>query len=244
MAAADRTAEPDALRGELARVADWVARPQRQESHRSAALRSHGNLALPKWDFPPLRRIATVPYFSRTGRLIATPGYDRDEGVLSIYRRSSSLEMSPKGRRSPTSTSRNGSSSRSSLETLRFRRRRPSACPGRASLPIRSGVIDSPLPLDVVDAPTPGTGKGLLAQAMVFVSTGAIRVWSRRRTTTKSFGRPLPPSYSRELGRHDRQRDTKARSGVARGAADSSDMARSPARRSKTSRYPTGRSGS
>jgi hypothetical protein len=34
-------------------------------------------------------------------------------------------------------------------------------------------VIDSPLPLHVVDAPTPGTGKGLLAQAIVLVSTGA-----------------------------------------------------------------------
>ncbi len=36
----------------------------------------------------------------------------------------------------------------------------------------RASASDS-VPLHVVDAPTPGTGKGLLAQAIVFVSTGA-----------------------------------------------------------------------
>jgi hypothetical protein len=34
-------------------------------------------------------------------------------------------------------------------------------------------LIDSPPPLHVIDAPSPGTGKGLLAQALVLVSTGA-----------------------------------------------------------------------
>ena len=70
---------------------------------------------------------------------------------------------------------------------------------GALLCPFVREVIDSPLPLHVVDAPTPGTGKGLLAQAIVLISTVAYpRVSSRRRTTTKSFGRPLPPSCSRE----------------------------------------------
>ncbi len=44
---------------------------------------------------------------------------------------------------------------------------------GALLYPFVREIIDSPLPLHVVDAPTPGTGKGLLAQAIVLVSTGA-----------------------------------------------------------------------
>jgi putative DNA primase/helicase len=44
---------------------------------------------------------------------------------------------------------------------------------GALLYPFVREIIDSPLPLHVVDAPAPGTGKGLLAQAIVLISTGA-----------------------------------------------------------------------
>ncbi len=166
---------PDALRGELARVADWVrTTPSGKNPIDPPPSISRDILALPRWDFPRLRRVATVPYFSRAGRLIATPGYDRDEGVL--------LHLPPKlvigDVPERPSVADVDLAKRLILEEL-FGDFPFSGDADRAHAlgallyPFVREIIDSPLPLHVVDAPTPGTGKGLLAQAIVLVSTGA-----------------------------------------------------------------------
>ena len=123
---------------------------------------------------PAAPRVATVPYFSRAGRLIATPGYDRDEGVL--------LHLPPKlvvgDVPERPSVADVDLAKRLILEEL-FGDFPFSGDADRAHAlgallyPFVREIIDSPLPLHVVDAPTPGTGKGLLAQAIVLVSTGA-----------------------------------------------------------------------
>ena len=157
-------------------------------------------LSLPKWDFPPLRRIATVPYFSRTVRLIATPGYDRHEGVLLHLPAKLVIGDVPERPSDADVTARSGSFSRSSLETFRFRATRTERMHWRR-FSTRSFVRVSRLAAAACmwSMPrTPGTGKGLLAQAVVLLSTGADPgVVSEKERQRRASGSHYRPSCSR-----------------------------------------------
>ena len=167
---------PDALRGEIARAANWVCTTaQGRNPIDPPAAISRDILALPKWDFPRLRRIATTPYFNRSGRLVATPGYEGSDGVL--------LDLPPGlvvGEVPPKPSSVDVDRARRLITEELFvdfpfaTASDEAHAVGALLYPFVRELIDSPPPLHVIDAPAPGTGKGLLAQAIVLVSTGAV----------------------------------------------------------------------
>jgi hypothetical protein len=115
-----------------------------------------------------------VPYFTKDGRLIATPGYHETEAAF--------LHVQPglTERTVPEKPSRVEVDSAKRLIFDELMVDFPFATEadrahavGGLLYPFLCELIDSPPPLHVIDAPTPGTGKGFLAEAIVFISTGA-----------------------------------------------------------------------
>jgi hypothetical protein len=182
----------DALRGELARVADW----QRSSAKGPTAIDppmviARDILTLGSWKLPQLRRVATAPYFTRSQRLVVTPGYDPTEGV--ILRLPVGLVI-PAVSESPTAKDLERATDRllnDMLGDFPFESTSDVANAIAALLyPFVRDLIDAPPPLHVIDAPTPGTGKGLLAHVLVRVPTGA------------------PPAVISEKGDNDELRKT------------------------------------
>jgi hypothetical protein len=166
---------PDALRGELARAADWVYMTAHSwHPIDPPAAISRDILALPRWDFPRLRRVASVPYFSRTGRLISNPGYDQNEGVLLRLPPTLVIEEVPEApSASDVDRARRLIVDEVFADFPFVSTADQAHAVGAFLYPFVRELVDSPPPLHVIDAPTPGTGKGLLAQAIVLVSTGS-----------------------------------------------------------------------
>jgi hypothetical protein len=164
----------DSLRGELARVADWQRSSERDVKTIDPPIAiARDILVLPSCNFPRLRRIATAPYFSRSKKLVVKPGYERDEGVI--------LRVPPRLVVPPVSSDpKPGDLKRAKallveelLCDFPFESESDRAHVLAALIyPFVRDIIDAPAPLLGIDAPTPGTGKGLLAGAIVRVATG------------------------------------------------------------------------
>jgi hypothetical protein len=164
----------DSLRGELARIADWLrtsdngAKPIDPPKEIARDI-----LALTAWRLPRLRRIATTPYFAHSRRLIVTPGYEATEAVMLCPPAGLTLPPVPS---EPTTEDLERAKALLLDELLGdfpFESGADRAHAICALLyPLVRDLIDAPPPLHSIDAPTPGTGKGLLASVLVRVSTG------------------------------------------------------------------------
>lgn len=162
-----------ALKGILDRAADFVAVRETkaglvEHPRRPPADLAPDILTLPSWPFPTLRGLSAAPVFLPGGRLLASDGYDAESGMLLRLGNLAGLrgEMAP-------------------AEALRWLRTEllgdfpfadeASAAHALAAVlqPFVRPLIDGPTPIYLIDAPAPGTGKGLLADVLSVVSAGA-----------------------------------------------------------------------
>ena len=136
-------------------------------------------MAMPGWPtdvFPPLERITLCPFFDRQGKLINTQGYH--EGSKVWYEPDTAVEI-PSVPLRPTKqdVGRATSILVDYLSDFPFEGMSDMAnALGYMLTPFARELITSPIPMLILDAPTPGTGKGLLAKAL----------------TIPVLGRPLP----------------------------------------------------
>jgi hypothetical protein len=163
----------DALRGRLARSADWYSRDKHGDV---TAISPPKDIAidvinLPRWDFPRLHVLAESPFFDSAGRLICKPGYDPLSGTyLHCDLAIDAIPSTP-----------SESQVASAYEFLRDELLpnfpfvdNASRAHGIALLlqPFARGLIEGPTPAYAVDAPTEGSGKGLLAELAAIINTG------------------------------------------------------------------------
>jgi len=163
-----------ALRGRLDRVAEWLrlsnqkglvpARPPKDVAEDMMALDK---------PLPILRGITGTPVFSADGTLVVAPGYQK----------STRLYYQPTGKPVPEVPQRPSSADLERAKGLLLTewlvdfpftddssRAHAVAAPLTA---ITREMIDGPTPLFAVDAPSPGSGKGLLAEGIGVVVAGA-----------------------------------------------------------------------
>lgn len=165
-----------AVRGELTNAADWFTVRHTRDGDVTAADHpplavARDILALPSIDLPPLIGVITCPTFAPNGKLIVADGYDTGSR---LWHHPTVSELPP----IPEQPS-----------VAEITAARDTLCDviadfpfvddaSRANaialmlLPFVRPLITGPTPLHAIDAPTPGTGKGLLAQVCLWPSLG------------------------------------------------------------------------
>ncbi len=198
--------DADALRGELTNAADWLTLHHSRERgdyllpDLPPLAVARDLLALPAIDLPPLAGIVTCPTFTADGYLIVADGYDSASGLWH-HRTLRDLPAIPEHPTRDEITA-----ARDALTDIMADFPFVDAA-GRANaialvlLPFVRPLIDGPTPLHAVDAPTPGTGKGLLVQACLWPALGFsldIRSgardpdeWRKRITSELVAGKPV-----------------------------------------------------
>lgn len=161
-----------ALKGELARCADFVKEETGKDGEPyTIPARPPADLApdllarVDRLPFPPLRLLATTPVYSAAGDLIAAQGYHPDSGVY----------LAPHGLEVPPLPTVGGALARlrDMLHDFPFAHRAGFAHTlGALLLPFLRPMIDGPTPLHLIEAPTRGTGKGLLSEVIPLVALG------------------------------------------------------------------------
>jgi putative DNA primase/helicase len=129
-------------------------------------------LSLPGYDLPTLRGIATAPFFTRAGQLVVEPGYHPEVGLYLDLPASFSVAEVPT---TPTSDDLGRATALICELLWDFPFVDPSSQAhafGLMLTPFVREIIDGPTPLHGIDAPTAGTGKGLLADLVARVATG------------------------------------------------------------------------
>lgn len=119
---------------------------------------------------PVLLRVSPVPYFGANGRLIQTPGYD--ERSMIFY--APIIDVKPIPTR-PTARDIAAAVSivDTTLQDFPFASQADKAHAIALGIePFARAMIDGPMPIHLFESPTPGTGKGLLADVMLRASLG------------------------------------------------------------------------
>jgi hypothetical protein len=161
-----------ALRGRLARVADWQkADPPEEVPPPMDAVRDL--YALPEWPLPVLNGIVEAPVFGPDGTLVTTPGYNPAARLWFHLRSGSKLpEISTDPSRADVVRAR------SLLIDDLFCDFPFVDDAGRAHalaallLPFVRPMIAGPTPLHLIDKPTPGSGASLMIDAIAIIATG------------------------------------------------------------------------
>jgi hypothetical protein len=169
----------EALRGHLSRVADWykikhlkghdIQSPDYPPADVAKDLAS-----LPGWEgIPCLRAVVECPAYGRDGTLIDRPGYHPAAQLW--YEPAPGLEMPPISGR-PSREEIDRAKALLLVELYGDFPFEDDASKAHALaallLPFVRQLIDGPTPLHLFDAPTEGTGKTLLANAIALVPTG------------------------------------------------------------------------
>ena len=124
-------------------------------------------LSLPSLPMPPLRAVYRSPVYLPNGRLLSEDGYDADSGIH--------VSTSGLGRTSASmSPAEAVALLKDALSDFPFIDA-PSAAHAMAMIvqPFIRPLIDGPTPLYLIDAPTRGTGKTLLANLACLLSDGS-----------------------------------------------------------------------
>jgi hypothetical protein len=117
-------------------------------------------------DLPPLTRVAHAPYFSPSGRMVAESGYDAESQT---YLRLDGLELPDL----PTISEAKELLLSELLGEFPFAADADKAgAVALLLLPFVRDMIDGPTPLHNIEAPTPGSGKGLLARVVLLPGCG------------------------------------------------------------------------
>lgn len=172
---------PNAVRGHLARVANWERRTVKNDGAIvSTAVAPPMDvvgdlmaLAPQSLPFPPLERVVRVPVFAADGSIVTAPGYHAAGRV--VYR-------PPPGLVVEAVPSRPGPDDIAEAKRLLIDELMgdfPFVGPAERAhalctllLPFARNLITGATPLHLFEAPSPGTGKGLLTTALLAVSHG------------------------------------------------------------------------
>jgi putative DNA primase/helicase len=167
-----------ALRGLLARVADWKTQHDTEKSSwledAAPPLEVVKDLAsLPAWDgIPPIVAVVECPVFTRAG-LVATSGFHAAAGIW--YQPALGLDVPPVPDK-PDAADLALAKKVLLIELLGDFPFKDEASRAHALaallLPFVRPLIDGPTPLHLLDAPVEGTGKTLVANVIGIVSTG------------------------------------------------------------------------
>lgn len=165
------------MMGMLDRAAQWVKADKRREGGQAPAmppaLIATQLLARTEWPFNYLEAVIETPTIRADGTILDQPGYDDATGVM--FEPEPGTGASPPIPEHPTPQDVHAA-----VETLLapvvdfpFVSSTDRAAYVAATFTlIARHVIDGPVPMFPVRAPTPGTGKGLLAQVIGLIGTG------------------------------------------------------------------------
>lgn len=162
------------LFGELAQVARWT-RVTAEDVKLSIPSKDAARVMLtsPSPDLPVLESIITTPKFGADGSLILTPGYHSNAAVL--YHPKQGFELPPVPEH-PTPDQIAAARSLlldDLLVDFPFKSESDRAhFIGALVLPFVRDMIDGCTPIHLMDAPSPGTGKGLLADILNIMAVG------------------------------------------------------------------------
>ena len=180
----ERTGKPffeilhrNAMRGVLARCANWMSGNTNKEGkYKKTPVTVPYSvvddlLALPSWPgLPPIDSVTETPVFIKSGKLISGRGYNRD-GLLWMHTDIDwpSIPDVPTAESVASSVSLLGEL----LCDFPFKDQASKAnALALVLLPYVRHIISGPTPLHLVNAPTAGTGKDLLAQMTCILATG------------------------------------------------------------------------
>lgn len=161
--------DTDALRGELAACADWIKVTKEGRNHHVVPPWVASDIkALDNWEgIPPLRGLVRGPAMvTRAGDFLLRPGYDPVSGFAYVGEELNLPEMTVEQARAVIVDDLLGDfpfenqASRANAVSLLI-------------VPFVRPVIQGPIPLYTVDAPTPGSGKGLLVDVCCIPSDAA-----------------------------------------------------------------------
>jgi 5S rRNA maturation endonuclease (ribonuclease M5) len=124
---------------------------------------------------PNLERVVRAPVFSKDGRLVQAPGYDRESGIY--YQQSDRLRV-PAVALSPTdddlARARDWLLKEVFVDFPFVEMADWAAVMAFVVLPFARDLIDGPTPLHVISASKAGTGKSLLYKVVTTIATGRI----------------------------------------------------------------------
>ncbi|MGE0361460.1 MAG: hypothetical protein AB7H93_12165 [Vicinamibacterales bacterium] len=156
----------------MGQVLPWYRRTKDGDLTRidPPALYARTSLARGEWPFPTIRAVVGAPTLARDGRLIDRPGFDTASGLL--------LDVTP-GQFPPIPSRPSRDDAHEAL-TMLLRPLRGFPFDNDASLAVALAALLTALvrpslstsPLHGFDAPTAGTGKSLLAEAVGLLATG------------------------------------------------------------------------
>src|SRR5262249_33502462 len=176
----------DVLRHELSQMAEWVRMSTNAKTGAQKIITTKPPVFLVKdvlasrvLPLPRLHRVVTVPVFAPDGSLLTTPGYNRASGVIYAPPRGyTSLPVPDKIAPAhvdaakklidevlqdfPFSCDASGDSADYTNAVALF------------LLPFARDLIDGPTPFHLIEASMPGSGKGLLASALLYPGLGKI----------------------------------------------------------------------
>ncbi len=165
-----------AVRGLMARTADWRRRTDQGFLVPVAPPMPvvEDVLALPKWhDIPILNGIVEAPSFSREGMLLTRPGYDPAGRLWFHSRRDLTIAAVPEFPSPEQVRAARDLLVEELLGDFPFADEAARAhALGAMLLPFARELCGDRTPLHLIDAPTPGTGKGLLADMLTIPATG------------------------------------------------------------------------
>ena len=133
-------------------------------------------LELGEWPFPPLRGIATRPFFRPNGTLCQTPGYDAGTGVYLECPLAIPQLLAPVASLDIFSAEHDVTVLRELLQDFPFaaaERDFAATLAALLTLLVRP-AIDGQTPLIAIGSSTPGSGKGLLADILCLIALGEV----------------------------------------------------------------------
>jgi hypothetical protein len=167
--------DEDAVFGLLARTADWHRASEDVDVETSPPRdAARDMLAYPDLHLPMLEGVISTPVFGRQGELISTDGYHRDDRLWLSPDPNVQLGTIPD---EPTAEDIAGARALlidDLLVDFPFVGESDRAHAIAAMvLPFIRRLIDGPTPMHLIEAPTMGSGKGLLANLISIAATGA-----------------------------------------------------------------------
>ncbi len=191
-----------ALRGKLARAANFIRISEKGESHAvTPPLDVTRDIeSLGSWDFPPLGGITEAPVLRRDGTVLMQPGYDL---ATNLYYVSAPGLVVP-----PIQEAPNGELKAAIELVIEVLCDFPfdgeaSRANGYGALisPVMRPAVDGPAPLPTIDKPQPGSGASLMADVISIVTTGHLAAtmgvpqseeeWEKKLSSHLLAGRPL-----------------------------------------------------
>lgn len=166
----------DVVYGHLLRIADWIRVSEQGEADAVPPKDvSNDMLAFPEERLPELEAVVSTPIFDQRGTLVATPGYHASARLWFHERPDFRLPAPVPEKPSEAETyAARQLLTEDLLQGFPFVKRSDLAhALAAVILPFARRLVSGCTPLHLLEAPSPGSGKGLLADAVAMVATGA-----------------------------------------------------------------------